>query len=123
MRVAVFVACVLAASTAAPAQTVARVVDLTSLSLGLLDTLVPVETDGDLATKEWLVYRVAAGTYQVIAERAPAVCFGTPFRVSRGSVFAAPVTPVRVGLVHKLHVRDGVAQTLTEVNLDTPPCP
>ncbi len=108
----------------ASAQTVESSIEMDALGWGQLDLPVSVETDGDLATREWLVRRVhifRAPEFRIVAERGGAACAGPWFNAPAADLFTT-VAIQRVGLVHKLVTRDKGASVVHVVALDTPVC-
>lgn len=115
----VFIAFAFALSTSPVfAQTVEAVLDLSALGWGAVNMPDPIETDGDFSTREWLVQSATTGELRVVAERNGVLCTGTWFRPS--SHIFITVALRRVGVVHKLLVRD--RDNTRIVALDTPDC-
>lgn len=111
----------LIAALAAPvwAQRIERTIDLNGLGWGRLGQPAPIETDGNLATIEWLVSNLDTGQLRVVTE--------TPF--CAGPWFDPRQTPFqsveikRVGLVHKVFLVNAFAPGVTTImSLDTPAC-
>lgn len=128
MRYTLLVALLLMAAPAG-AQTVEATLDLTALGWGELDTPQSIETDGDLSTREWLIRPVVnAGVpmFRIVAERDGRACAGPWFNANGSDAafsFLTTLTSVqRVGLVHKLVVRQMGSSVVTVLALDTPVC-
>lgn len=103
------------------AQTVEGTLDLSALGWGALDAPESIETDGDFATREWLIRSLDTNRLRVAAERPSGLCAG-PWFSPRAHPFAQVWTE-RIGLVHKLLVRSSIgANVVTVIALDTPTC-
>lgn len=118
MRVLIAAVVLTVSSVVVSAQTVESTIDLSALGWGTIDVLEPVETDGDLATREWLIRSMEINQYRVIAERPSGLCAGAWFD-PRTKPFSA-ISVKRVGLLHKILVRDGTLVTVKA--LLTPSC-
>ncbi len=110
---------VLVLSVPVAAQTVETTLELSSLGWGLLDTPHSVETDGDLATREWLIRSLETNRFRVVAERDGRLCVGAWF-APMPTLFGSAALQ-RIGLLHKLVART-FSGTFTVVSLDTPAC-
>ena len=121
MRAALALLLVLTSSPAF-AQTLESTIDLSSLGWGQLDMPLSVETDGDLSTREWLVRSIETNKLIVLAERDGRLCAGDWFVIGKHPFVAMSLQ--RVGLVHKLFVRDPFAATreVKVLALITPTC-
>lgn len=118
MRIAATVVFVALLGIALPAQTVERTFDLNALGWGPVSAPLAIETDGDLATLEWLVAKSFSTEKRVVAERNGGLCAGPWFSPTTSLVASIDVR--RVGLIHKLFVTEG---TITkQIALLTPTC-
>lgn len=115
-------ACVLVASlVTVSAQTIDRVLDLSALGWGRLESPKGIDTDGNPATIEWLIQSLDTFQYRVVAERNGGICAG-PWFSAGGNLFQ--VTHLeKVGPVHKLLVSVMGANQITQIALLTPSCP
>lgn len=122
MRAILAAVVIVVVSSAAHAQTRESVIDLSALGWGTLEIPEPIETDGDLATREWLIRSTDTSRFRVVAERAGTLCAGAWFNPQPHTL--THVSLRRVGVVHKLLVRDtwNGANAVTIVSLNTPAC-
>ncbi len=118
----VMAAMVVALGASVAAQTQEASIPASALQLNAGELPQAVETDGDFSTSEWLVRRLFAPQYRVIAiQRDGRICLGAWFTPTIDS--APSITVQRVGIVHKLLIREFTSDQLVVVSLDTPKCP
>jgi len=118
MRGFVMAMVVVVAGATMAAQTVESVIDLTSFGWGPLTVPQSIETDGDFATREWLVRRAFSPEMRVVAERGGTACAGPWFTPTTNGTTSVQ----RVGVIHKLitQLPDGRVEVTA---LLTPSCP
>jgi hypothetical protein len=110
-------------------QTLERTIDLSGLGWGKLSRPLPVDTDGNPHTNEWVVQSAELprlGQWRVVAERPGGLCIGEWFDPRESP--ASAITLVREGGRDKLLVSHGSAfdfglgQRYDLIRLDTPAC-
>lgn len=103
------------------AQTREAVVSAASLQLGPGEIPQAVETDGDFSTTEWLIRKAFTMQFRVIAiQRDGHACMGAWFTPTT-DIFPT-ITVQRVGLVHKLLIRESASDHIVLIALNTPAC-
>jgi hypothetical protein len=129
--------CVLAAvafslfAVPATAQTVERTIDLSALGWGKLTKPLPVDTDGNPATREWVVQSAdfdngRLGHWRVITERAEGLCVGDWFDPRRTPSSSAHLVTEdgrdKLIVSHGSILSFGTDGRYDIVRLDTPRC-
>jgi hypothetical protein len=133
-KVIALVVALLALSSPAFAQTVERTIDVSAMGWGPVQVHA-VETDGDPATEEWLVFQLTwqkpaedkwrrFDLYRVVAVRDGGPCIGDWFDPLPPNSDGIQVTIARRGSVDKLLMHDfaGGTYRLHVVGLTTPVC-